>query len=161
MAGSRFAILRTSCGCERVVLWHGGPGICVAMRSDWSANGARGPESDVATFRARIFRAGPSLGPNGEPVFEEADEECARKPKYEGREFTATEWADAVARFSVGVSGEIHRQVAEFAEVHRMAELIHHESGVLVGAFYPSPLWSHSEDAVAFFSQLLKPLDPR
>lgn len=89
-------------------------------------------------------------------IYIEQDEVLTEKPG--PPKLTNDEWADAVARFASGLPGADWAEVIkDFYARHDGAEMIvHAKSGICIGAFYPSPQWQASDDAVAFFSALLK-----
>lgn len=148
-------ILRTRCGCQRVVAVHPSDrAFCVAMepeRRAWVDEPADALAIIPITARRFEWR-GKTEG--ALQIWEECGYEQAAPPG-PPKHFSTGEWADAVARFRQMVRGDLPEVEAEFMRRHDGATLIQHEATrVLVGAFYPAPGWSHSEEAVRLFTEL-------
>jgi len=158
MTGVR-VVLRTNCGCERVVevqnpydTWN----AAILPRETAKSFLADGPgdASLPITVLARQFKWAGKRAPNGDPVLEEMGVAECRRP--ERVPFTDTEWADATARAHrvFGTGGDLPTMDAEFLRRHDGANIVAHKSGALMGAWYPAPGWQNSAEAVAIFSAL-------
>jgi hypothetical protein len=147
------AILLSACGCERSFEWDERSSEWnVALRRAARFSGDSPDDLSAAVLTARRFRW--EGYHNGCALFREVEDIAARKPDNAPVPFTTGEWAEAVARFSSEVRGDIHEADLDFLRRHDGATIIQHKNGVLIGAFYAAPSWSHSEDAVALFTAL-------
>ena len=155
-------ILRTACGCERVVDSGDASEWNVALSQETPALcSAHADPLGPVEIASRKFRwRGRWCVPTR--VLEEVRVETTRVRPDPPIPFTAGEWADAVARFRGLVRGDVPQLDAEFIRRHGGANIICHEkSGTLIGAFYPAPGWAHSEEAVALFSSLRALMEER
>lgn len=150
-------LLRTTCGCERLteVDDHAAEWNVPMLRESSMRLDAPADSTDPVKITARRFRWMGNVE-NGVEVWQECEERNAEIPG-PPQHLTTGEWADCVARFAAGVGGDIHDREHEFMDRHRpAAHFLMHKNGTLIAAYYPGPLWSHSEGAVSVFNEFMR-----